>query len=156
MYKLLPHQFLSDHKISLWVDANLTPATKPQDLVSTYLHQHDVVSFHHPARHCIYHEGAVCEEIQTDPSGTIPRQLDRYQTEGYPTDHGLAATGVLLRRNSDRMQRFCEMWWNEVSNYSVRDQISFNFAAWKAEVDWGVIPGRAHESPLFAYQPHAN
>jgi hypothetical protein len=156
MYKLLPHRVLPDHNVNLWVDANLPPAAKPEELVSTYLREHDVVSFRHPARHCLYHEGAICEKNQTDPPGTIRRQLDRYRVEGYPPNNGLAAAGVLLRQQSDRMKRFSDLWWEEVASFSVRDQISFNFAAWKMGIDWGGIPGKAHESSLFAYLPHEN
>jgi len=156
MYKLLPHRFLPPHDVSIWVDANIRPAADPETLVAGYLKGHDIVSFHHPARTCAYHEAAICTKNQTDPVEVIERQIESYRSQGYPEDNGLAAAGVLIRRNTERVKEFNELWWHEVANSSVRDQISFNYAIWKTGLDWGILPGRVEDSPLFTHRPHEN
>ena len=42
---------------------------------------------------------------------TIARQMRRYRREGYPVDNGLYESGVILRRNTDKVSKVIEYWW---------------------------------------------
>jgi hypothetical protein len=66
----------------------------------------------------------------------------------------LVETSVLLRRNTAAVRRFNEAWWEEVEKGSCRDQISFNYVAWKLNQTYGHIPGSRKKSPVAHWTPH--
>ena len=76
----------------------------------------------------------------------------------------LADTACLFRRDTAAARRLSEVWWQELSAFSVRDQVSFPYAAWAAgaAVHWwpGVIrDGGALSlppSPFFRNLYHSN
>jgi hypothetical protein len=57
--------------------------------------------------------------------------MQEYLFDGYPYNNGLVATWVLHRDNTGKNHHFCAAWWEQVKNYSIRDQLSFNYVAWK-------------------------
>lgn len=52
----------------------------------------------------------------------------------------VVATGVMIRENTPEMEKFGELWWHEVNNYSHRDQLSFGYAAEKAGITYNEMP----------------
>jgi hypothetical protein len=55
----------------------------------------------------------------------------KYEREGFPKNQGLFSTGFIVRRNNKNVANFNEIWWDEVKNYSARDQLSQVYSAWK-------------------------
>ena len=48
---------------------------------------------------------------------------------------GLAETNVMvIRHNENETIELMENWWNEIYNYSHRDQLSFNLVLWKSRI----------------------
>ena len=58
---------------------------------------------------------------------------------------------LILRRHSERVARFNQLWWDEIERGSQRDQISFPYAVAKAGVRVGYFPGSLH-----AWRPDFN
>ena len=59
-------------------------------------------------------------------------QIDRYRKEGFPENYGLLQSNILLRKHNEQdCIKLMEEWFNELKNGSHRDQLSFNYAAWK-------------------------
>jgi predicted neuraminidase len=48
---------------------------------------------------------------------------------------------VILRRHCTAVKHFNELWWHEVHTGSRRDQLSFNYAARKANLRIAYFPG---------------
>jgi hypothetical protein len=94
----------------------------------------------HPERTCLYAEGQACIDYKKDSESTIFPQLEKYKKDGYPEDNGLSANGIIVRVNNHEVRDFCNKWWEEVSNGSCRDQLSFNYALWKSPVVLTYIP----------------
>jgi len=60
------------------------------------------------------------------------KQIEKYEGEGMPHHLGLAACRVVVRRIGDKnVEKFCELWWEEVLNYGSNDQFSFMYIHWK-------------------------
>lgn len=147
--KLLAHQHI-DAPYSLWQDANVALRVPLARLCSDWLSDCDLAVFRHRTRDCLYEEARVCKEKLLDAAEIIDRQTARYRADGFPAHAGLAETSVLLRRHSARMERFNELWWEELSAGSVRDQISFMVAARRAGIRVRLITPTKFEHPYFS------
>jgi hypothetical protein len=47
---------------------------------------------------------------------------------------------VILRRHTDAIRHLNEAWWNEIVRGSRRDQLSFNYVAWKLGLRYATFP----------------
>jgi hypothetical protein len=66
--------------------------------------------------------------------------MKKYHTDGYPRNNGLAAAGISIRSSTEDVKKLCQTWWQEVEHFSFRDQLSFNYAAWKSRVFYDTMP----------------
>ena len=156
-FKLLPHLFFQDYEYSIWIDGSvLIKRAGLNGLVEKHLHDSDIAMFRHSERDCVYDEGFACISCGIDSSLTINDQLNRYRNEGYPSHNGLVATGIILRRHSSPdVIRADTDWWNEVVRGSYRDQLSFNYVAWKNNLNFETIDGKIEDSQYFKVLNHA-
>lgn len=128
IYKILAHQFVKT-KYSIWVDGNIRLILPPEELVRVYLKDHDFAVFKHPSRDCLYEEAIVCAGARLDDPKIIGEQVKEYSANGFAEHKGLAECGILMRRHTPKVEEFNNAWWSEYCRWSVRDQISFPYAA---------------------------
>ena len=124
------HKYLSVYENLLWVDARITVTESLNDYLKN-LNDCDIVFLKHPnARN-------ISEEFRRVVSGKLEKAdvaeaiRKRYEEAGYKYDNGMIASGVILFKNNGRTVKFFKDWWSEIENFSVRDQLSANFAIWK-------------------------
>lgn len=153
-HKMLPHLLYPDAEYSLWVDGCLTPMTEPHELVNRYLQHCDMCLFRHMQRGCVYEEAEACIKLEKDDPRLINKLMARYRREGYPVRNGLAETTAVLRRHTPAMNGFNELWWDELRNNSVRDQLSFDYLSWKTKMPYVVFDGTRTSSPHFHWRAH--
>lgn len=139
-YKTLPHRYLPDADVWIWVDANVRARIGPQDVVRRYA-TGDLATFDHWDRRCLYAEAAFCAAHGKDDRRVLEAQVGRYRAAGMPRDWGLAATRAVVRRNTESVRALNEAWWAEIECGSVRDQVSLPFVCWRAGLRWSVLPG---------------
>jgi Protein of unknown function (DUF616) len=139
--------------MSLWVDGSIVfdPCTDLGALAEEHLKDADIAVMKHPDRDCVYQEAKACIERDKDDPDTIVAQTVRYSQDGYPSNYLLSETGVMFRRNTPRVLRFCSMWWDEVTRGSRRDQISFPYVAWKLK-----MPYKQIEKRFYTVHPHGS
>jgi hypothetical protein len=140
-YKALPHRYLPDADVWIWVDGNVRPRVHPAEIVRRYLHG-DLATYDHWDRRCLYVEAAFCAKIRKDSADVLTKQAARYRAAGMPRNWGLAATRAVIRRNTEAMRDLNEAWWGEIEHASLRDQVSLPFVCWQAGLRWDVIPGK--------------
>jgi hypothetical protein len=155
-YKMMPHKLFPGYDYSLWIDGSIEiigDYTVSQ-LVEKYMQDADMVVFKHRLRNCIYDEAWECIKQGRGDKNAIYRQVNKYTQEGYPSNNGLVEAGILLRRHNEAVKAFNEAWWEEVCNYSTRDQISFDYLAHKMGVKINYFPGTIANNILFKKHPH--
>lgn len=141
-YKLLPHKFFHDYDISMWVDANFLIKKDPSSFIYSCLRDNNMAFFLHQDRNCIYKEAETVIKNKMEHEAMVTKQMERYKDEGYPAENGLICGTIIMRRhNETSVIKAMEDWWQEVSNYSQRDQLSANYVFWKNGIDYSVIPG---------------
>ena len=154
-YKILPHRFLSEYDVSIWIDGSQHIVGDFNDLLVNHLSDRDMACFDHlqcrlDPRGCVYQEAqAILWLGNNDPNKNfkdnpelVVNQVKKYQKEGYPQNNGLITSGVLLRNhNEPTIIEAMELWWEELKYNSKRDQLSFNYVAWKTRLKFNLMDG---------------
>jgi len=137
-HKLHPHKILPEYEVSVWIDGNIDIRVQIKPLIKRWLRYANMAMFAHPeGRKCIYQEYKACKRLKKDDLKTMEQQIKRYRADGYPEGIGLSMTGVLVRRhNEPDVKKAMEGWWKEIENGSIRDQLSFNYVAWKQRLKY--------------------
>lgn len=131
-YKILPHRYLLEYDYSIWIDGNFDIIGDIKRYINENSKNHKLLAIKHEMRNCVYEEGVSCLDLQKDSIDLINAQLKKYRDEGYPEHNGLIASGILFRNHHDPdVIKVMEDWYDEIINYSRRDQLSFNYACWK-------------------------
>lgn len=133
------HKFVPDADYWLWIDSNCLIKRDPRDLLK-YVESCDIAVMPHPERSNIIEEAQTIFKWKNDQSKNLQFQIDEYYKEGY-IPSSLYETKVLLRRNTEKIRKFNELWWDNLKNYSIRDQISFPYVAWKTKTFINTFPG---------------
>ncbi len=131
-FKILPHTYLSEYDITIWVDGNVDFINLKKFIIEYRTYK--MVVFNHKStedsRNCIYEEGDAIIKLKKDKSDIVKKQLNKYLDSGYPKNNGLICGGIIMRQNDVVVNNIMEKWWDEIINGSVRDQLSFNYVAW--------------------------
>lgn len=141
--KTNPHLVLPDHDISIWIDHCFTPIfNDSKDLLKkfSFTENKNIMIYKHSFRTCLYDEAKEVLRQKLDSPEIVNNQISRYREEGFPSNLGLFETGVIVRRNNNRVNEFNNLWWNEIKNGSGRDQLSNMYASWKLSLDIDRIP----------------
>ncbi len=157
--KILAHRYAGDDEWSIWVDGNIELIAPAQSLTAEVDRAGCSIGlFRHPERYCAFDEAVTCIKRGKDEAERIAAQLARYESEGFPRQFGLAECNVIVRRHNDpSVQAAMEIWWEEIQKGSKRDQLSFNYALWRAglvyhELGNGLV--NVLSDPRFIYHPH--
>ena len=155
VHKVLAHKIFTNCRYSLWIDGCLKLVARDVNgIMEKHLKNADICTFKHKKRNCLYDEVKACIEQEKDDKNIMINQVAKYLKEGYPANNGLAETTALLRRHNKATMEFNEMWWEEIKNGSYRDQLSFNYTAWKLGITYEVFPGLATVNPYFKWHRH--
>lgn len=122
-----------DWKYSMWVDASfqiLTDLNKWWDL----RFKAPFSAAKHPLRSDIYAEARSCIVNNRGDNGKVQLQENKYRALGFPANTGIITSGILLRENTEACIKLHEDWWRELSQQSVRDQLSFAFISYNSPI----------------------
>ena len=131
--------FFESYDLSVWVDGHIQ-ITGDIDKFVAERHKKVFSLMKHPERNCIYREAEECKRQRKDNPAVIDAQMKKYAKEVYPHNNGLVATGILVRNHTAEVINFCMQWWDQVRTESCRDQLSFNYIAWKTKLDYATFP----------------
>lgn len=164
-YKVLPHRYLQEYDWSVWIDGNIKVISDIRGLCngeSYKLYDH-MKTF--DKRNCIYDEAQTIlnfgkinmerkphkgiKNYKDNPS-LINKQMKKYQYEGYPKNNGLVTTPIMVRNhNQSDVIKHNEDWWSEIKYNSKRDQLSFNYIAWKNQFNFVYLEGDSRNNDYF-------
>jgi len=152
--KILPHLFLRDRDVSIWIDSSLQfkKEVDLDGLVDEFLRSTSLMRVRrHPYRRCIYQEAQLLVQMGLDSWQSVIRVIGPYRRQHFPRDFGLAELNFILRKhNEPSLVRFCDEWWTRVRDFSHRDQLSFNYLLWLMPIDVSFIDDRIDPSMEFS------
>ena len=107
----------------------------------------------HPLRSDIYAEARSCVVNNRGDNGKVQLQENKYRALSFPMHTGIITSGIMLRENTPECIKLHEAWWRELSEQSVRDQLSFAFVShgieWVNTYQWDYS-----QSKEFIYTKH--
>lgn len=164
IYKILPHKYLKIYDSSIWVDGNLQIVGNLNALLNDNLTSDLFAVYDHnqqpDKRNCIYDEAEALIEMHNkgrgkDDISVISKQIGYYKKMGYPQNYGLIVGAILLRKhNIKKVITLMDCWWDEISRYSRRDQLSCNYAAWRLKFKIKYINGNFRYNRYFRFRKH--
>ena len=154
-HKMHPHLLFPDAEYSIWHDGSHLLMVDPWKLVETYLLSLDaeLATFQHPHHRTLDQELDACIALEKDDPTILRKQVAYYRQLGCPVVQ-MYETGCLVRQHTPRIALFDQCWWEQISSYSTRDQLSIHYALWKQPVRLAPLPGSGFDSPLFRCRPH--
>ena len=154
-YKILPHLYLQEYQYSLWIDGNFRIIGDIDEYIRRFSKDKSMLCFVHPERKCIYDEAEVCIKLNKDSDEIIKKQIKEYQSENYPENRGLIASGILFRKHNDPIIiNLMNKWWDELKLHSFRDQLSFDYVCWKKSFDYDKCDLCCWETEYFEWNSH--
>ena len=171
-FKVLPHRYFQNYEYSIFVDGNMSVrlAGDVSELIEKYLSDANVAFFSHKnnlldSRDCAYKEAETIFQLgeknmqitpergilnYKDNPNFIKQQMERYSMVGFPQNNGLITGMVILRRHNDKdCIETMEDWWTEIKYNSKRDQLSFNYCAWKNGLKFNYMDGDSRDNEYF-------
>ena len=169
-FKVLPHRYLQDYEYSIFIDGNMDVRGNLDELVDKYLSDKNVAFFSHnnnklDARICPFKEAQTIIELGNknmkltpergmlnykDDPYLIQKQMTKYAMLGFPRNNGLITGMVILRRHNEKdCIKTMEDWWKEIKYGSKRDQLSFNYCAWKNRLKFNYMDGDSRDNEYF-------
>jgi|GEM_PF-1144244 hypothetical protein len=153
--KVLPHEYFEDYNWSIWVDGKFQIKKDMVELISQYALHSNFISFMHYKRTHAFDEAKACIALGFDNVDVINAQVEAYKKDGFKDDNELIEGGVLFRKhNEPDVIRLMERWWHEINSHSRRDQISFNYCAWKENFFFDLLDMNIYDNPYLIRYPH--
>ncbi len=142
---LANHPRLGRADVTVWHDAAFRMDSDPVRVATTVLTDSNMVAFKHPHRTQIEDEAIAIHRLGLHPMDTMQAQIASYRAEGFRQQH-ITSTGLCFRRRTPRIEAFNARWWAEVERWGWRDQMSVDYAMWKAGVQATYIPGHYRDN----------
>jgi hypothetical protein len=139
-YKILHHKYFPYAEKTIYIDSKFSINFDMEQFIKdNNFEDENIVNLTHPKRSCIYEEAKYCIENKIGNKKDIEKQIKIYRENNYPEQNGLKANGLLIRKNNKIVNNVMDDWWEEVRNFSSRDQISFMYILWKHNIDTKTI-----------------
>ncbi len=156
--KILAYQYLSDYKYSLYIDniCELQRLPSSVDLVSSGKAECVFRAFKHNTRSFLIEEAFAIASLGYDDPKVLAQQMIEYDSlVSMDTITPLTTCTVLLREhNHPAVIKHSNMWWDQVLQFSKRDQMSFDYCRLKSEIDINYLQGNKFSNDLIL--PHQN
>ena len=148
--KALPHEYLPDWDLSLYVDNVIIFKRLPQSSDLATAQPYLFKLFRHEVRSHLEEEAATIAQVAYDAMERVCAQLDFYEKFGPIAEIGPMSTCPVIFRqhNHPAVVRFGVTWWEQILHFSKRDQMSFDFAVRHAGIVLERLPGTRRDSDL--------
>lgn len=130
-YKINNHLIDQTYDISVYVDANFRIRGNLDCLLGNSLADTRPLSmFLHPFHHSLAQEVELCIELKKDREELLRDQYDFYVKEQQFIDAlpHIAASVIIRKTRDPSVIRLMEIWFQQLVNWSRRDQVAFNYA----------------------------
>lgn len=143
-----------DTDVAIWLDSGAVITS--EHLVETCLQalgDADIALWRHPERNNVFDEATTSAAIGKYTGQHCRAQAEHYLDTGLPD--ALYATGCIVWRRTVRNDRFGQAWLAEMLRWSLQDQLSFPFVAWKLGVTPNEMPHSLWRNPHVKWRGHA-
>lgn len=138
-----------DAETVIWVDGNISVIDSVREL------DYELAAFCHLERACLYDEAAACRRLRLAPAVDLDRQVAAYERAGHPRHWGLWECGVVVRRQTPENRELGRLWWDHITTFTSRDQVSFPFVLRELGLRCDRMPSLRLDESHFRLEKHA-
>ena len=139
--KILGTDELKKYDKTIYIDGNFTIVGSIKKLLEKVdLSEYDFVGFKHSVRNSINEEMLACLIHNKENMENISKLYKFYEKEKFPDNYGLIEASILIRNfNNDKLNECMKLWFEMFLKYAHRDQLSFQYAAWKTGLKYDLL-----------------
>ena len=138
-HKTHPHLLFPEYEGSIYIDANIN-ILKTEFVDTMRSSPRKMAIPKHPLRNCIYDEYANAFAEFMDSPKAMWQELRMIRRSGMPRHYGLTENNILYRKHGDaEVIAIMEEWWDTISRYSRRDQLSLAWILWKHGISMSAV-----------------
>lgn len=155
--KILGHDLLKKYDLTVWIDGNIYFKKKLNDFLSfcPNISEYSFVGFKHSSRNCIYDECKACVKYKKEDKDIILNQIEFLKKENYPENNGLIESTIIFRNMNDKnVIKTCKIWFDMIMRFSCRDQLSFNYSAYKTKLNFLLLDIDVFNNDYFGFLNH--
>ena len=157
--KILGHPKINNkYEIYVWMDGIIFFNKSIKQFISKYLGKNDYfVAFKHNCRNSIKEECLACIESGKENISNVKKILSFYEKENYKFDNNLIESTVFIKRGNNKIiKETMKLWFYMIMNYSIRDQLSFNYCIFKTDMKVKWINENVWNNKWFSWNNHHN
>lgn len=128
--KILGHEALNDYDVTIYIDASITLKRNFIQLIRQY--RGGLMIGKHLRRNCVYAEGLEIKKQGKAPEELVNKHIAEYYKNNFPVNFGMWSSGFMIRDKSTK--EMCEIWHEELSKHTHRDQLSLPLAIYKTKI----------------------
>lgn len=153
--KTHPHLFFKDYELSLYVDASYNIIGDLNIFLLRLLTpKYDMYYLQHPIRNTIFQEISAVVYFKKESNISVELVKNKYIKEKISDNQGLIESCIIVRKhNNKKIINLMENWWNEIKNFSHRDQLSLNYVISKLNIKIHYI-SKKYSLEFFNYTDH--
>lgn len=134
-FKCQMHKAIPGYDLYIWIDGSVQ-ITSSKFIESIVKQSGDFTAAHHPERSCIYKEADfIMSEIVSGNKyladrysvHSIEKEINFYREQGYPSRNGLFEGGIFSVKNTPKMNKLMDKWWDSCLRWSDYDQFSLRY-----------------------------
>lgn len=157
-YKTNPHKAVPEYDISVWMDSSCWKLNVPvlENFINKFKEMNESLWIEkHPGRNCVYQELEANVRLQKDDVDAMRKHVETYRQEGMPANFGMVETGLQFRKHNNKgLIKFQELLWHEMTTKTRRDQLSWNYCAWKLNFKDFVLFSFEQKCSLLYFKDH--
>lgn len=134
-HKCCPHVVLPGYDWWIWVDGHTTLRGDMSELLTE-----DLVLLSHPQGRTLQAEFERCAAVWNCAPSLLHKQHAAYTAAGVPMTAPVPQTSVMARKNIGWVVAFNNAWWQELAQYTQRDQL-------------GIVPALLSQDAPTQYRP---
>jgi len=138
-HKILSHFIFPEYEYTIWLDGSTSIQISPRKLIEKYLNPFEIAAFKYPDEDCIYIHADKCVTAGRYSITYIAPHMEFYRKEGFPEHAGLCEIRVVLRKNTEQVKEFNELWFETYKKWLTCDQLCFNYCIWKLGMKYNTI-----------------
>lgn len=156
--KTHPHLFLSEYEKSIWIDGNFV--IQCDDLMHKFIpmlgDEYILMKTHLKGEdYDVYGECKDCIRLKKDSSERLECIRKFLQFQGFSDKGCHVESGIMLRKHNDpECIKLMEKWWEMIRDFSIRDQMSFNYVFWKYGGKFATVSSQLMYSRFFKVVAH--